>query len=107
MGEVSGKIPGETAGARAVAIAGLLAELGCTTVTLRGAGTGGETGEGAERTLAARVTDLPGELARLGRGELVGLPGEIRVVFAADGASWWGSEALGAAARQILKIDLK
>jgi len=55
---VSGAIPGNTMREQAVALAGALAELGVTSVTITDA-----SGERFE--LSARVTDLPGTLTHL------------------------------------------
>lgn len=81
-----GRIPGDSAAERAVAIAGLLAELGVQSLELR-------TPAGA-RTLYARTTDLPGLLTREAPCRLEA-PG-LTIDVARDAADWQASPEVAA-----------
>lgn len=75
-----GHVEGSDARDRAVRVAGELAERGVGSVELRA--------RGVSRVLAARVTDLPGELLGAVRGELIVPSLGVKVVFDESGASW-------------------
>jgi len=78
-----GLVPGESAEARAAALAGALAELGVTRLVLR-------SGRG-EAVLAARRCDLPGLLAGVGVGTLVVDEPAMRFDVRADRIEWWAA----------------
>ena len=76
----TGMVMGQTPRDRAVAAAGVLAELGVTRLVLRAGG--------GEMELAARGTDLPGEMERAGRGELIAASIGVCLEFDEAGARW-------------------
>lgn len=79
----TGSVPGHTFRERAVAAAGVLAELGVTRLLLFEAG--------ATKELVARITDLPGEMERAVRGELISESHGLRLVFDEHAARWAGA----------------
>lgn len=86
-----GTIEGGTPFERAVRVAGALAEMGIPRLRVR-------SSSGIDQELAARETDLPGELLRLPVGGSLEAPG-LRIVILRDSLEW---ECVDAAAAQAL-----
>jgi hypothetical protein len=79
-----GVVPGATPEARTVRAAGLLAELGVASLTLT-------VPDQPPRPLAARVTDLPGELRGLSAWSVVA-PG-LTLIADESGVAWQTADA--------------
>ena len=84
-GAVSGVVPGAGPRERAVVIAGALAELGVQRVRV--------SDDRSVRELAARSTDLPGELLKAGECTIEAEAIGIVIRFGADSAEWTGESA--------------
>lgn len=92
MSESRGRVIGASAEARAIALAGALAELGVGRLLMRAGG--------VETELAARTCDLPGLLMRAGRATLEVAQPPMRFEITPERIEWRARDAV--ALRRVL-----